>query len=504
VTAKQSRRKRSGSRFDFGSDDIGSTEQTGTLNELLEGINVDRGLDVPGRMVTIHSLRHVLPLLSRISGRKYKSTTEVLPMTTLKTIKLLYTENRLLNQKQSKVASLHEQGIGEVPKVKGTHLINLIGIPTNTKASMESATGTTVTRDSRGRETIERLCSKLALEIPPDRLKLSNLFFSASKTRAPAEGVIAYIEHTNDAVYRDLTDSISGDPKALGSKFKDLAKFIYNMPSYGIREDAKPTPLHEQLYVHLQSLGFIHYAIHQQEFVKNVKIKASGKPPTRAEITSLFMTLCHAIGDDATPDSQSFCANDVCQVIDKHSEHIKNLVEKVTGLPTRRQGLMEDAPRAVIILRSYAYRCFDKTSPSEPILSLHDIVAALCSFRYQQSERTPYQPKWPSQEASEGRATKAHFDKGLKITSSNTKPHIFQGVFLIYYDRFAQYKAAFDRTTPVYQGWMAFQYARLHAYIGILKLRDIYRFSLAACYFDELCTEEARSVTKDYESRSLM
>ena len=504
MSAKQSSRKRSASRFDFGSHDVEFTEQTGTLNELLEGINVDRKLKTPGRMVSIHSLRYVLRLLSGLSGRKYKSITEALPMTTIKTIKLLYVENRLLNTKNSEVASFHEMGTKKVPEDKGTHLLNLIGIPTNTKASMESASGTTLTQDSRGRETIERLCSKLALEIPPDRLNISNLFFSPTKTRTPTEGVIAHIEHTNDAIYRAITDAISGDAKALGSTFMELAKFIYNMPSYEIREDATPTPLHEQLYIHLQSLGFIHYVIHHQEFIKNVEIKASESPPNREEITSLFMTLCHAIGNDATPDSQSFCANDVCRVIDKHSDHIKNLVEKVTGLTTRRQGLMEDAPRAEIILRSYAYRCFDKTSPSEPILTLHDIVAAMCSFRYQQSERTPYQPKWPSQELSEGRATKAHFDKGLKITPSNTKTHIFQGVFLIYFDRFAQYKAAFDRTTPAYQGWMAFQYARLHAYIGILQLRDIHRFFLVACYFDELCTQEALSVAEGYAARTLM
>lgn len=267
--------------------------------------------------------------------------------------------------------------------------------------------------------------------------------------------------------------------------------------------------------LHLQSLGFIHFALHHKKFVNNTLITPGQKRPIYKEIKALLMTLCRAIGDDVTPDAQLFCVSDVYRIIespskhdrhliDKYSEHIRPVVEQITGFATRRQGLMNDAQHAALILRSYAHRRFNETSVDARILTIHDNVAALCSLRYQQTVRTPYQPKWFSQGASEGQNTKIHLDKGLKCTTSNPKPYIHQGVFLIYYNRFAQYKAALDRTTAVYHGWMAFQYARLHAYINILQLRDIDRIIMTAYYFDKLCIEKAQSLAKAYTPQSSM
>lgn len=507
--------KRPAPRFDFGNHEVESAKQTGTLKELLDELDEERGGCETETKLSIHSLRHILPFLGRLSGKEYTSTRELLPVTTLKTIKLLYVENRRLNPKTSHPVSQSESKPSDTLKEKGIHLLDLIETPTADRASMESATGTTVAPNKRGRDAIERLCSQLALEIPAEKLELANLFFSQTQTRTTSEGIISYIEYTNDAIYREMTNSIPDDPKVLGSAFTDLSKIISCAQSYKIRDDVPKTPLHEQLYIHLQSLGFIHFVLHHQRFVKNTLVKPRSKRPNYNAVKDLLMALCHAIGDDVTPDAQLFCLSDVFRVIekpseydkhliDKYSGHFRHVVEKITGLSTKPNSLLDYAPRVEKILRIYALRRFDSTDRGARNLTIHDIVAALCSFRYQQEAKTTYQPKWFSQEVSEGRNIKNHFDKGLQSTLSSPKPFVYQGVFQIYYNRFAQYKAALDRTTSIYQGWMSFQYARLHAYINILKLRSIHHVSAAACCFDELCKEEARNIVNLHTSRSLM
>lgn len=487
--------KRYAPRFNFAHYEIESADQTATLKELLDEINTERGLKTPGRQVSIHSLRHILPFLGRLSEREYKSITEPLPLTTIKTIKLLYVENRRLNTSEPEDDSSDKAKSGRKANEKGIHLLDLIEIPSYDKASMESATGTTVAQDAKGREAIDRICSKLAVEISPQKLESSISFFGQKKTRTTSEGVIDYIEYTNDIIHQELTKSIPNDPKALGNAFVELAIFTYRASNYKVNGEAPKALLHEQLYVHLQSLGFVHFAMHHNKFARSTKIAPDKKPTISKQVEDLIAALCDAIGTDVTPNSRSFSTNDVCRIVENHCAHIKLIVEKVTGLPTRSQGLKSDAPRAEKILRSHAFRSLDSIDLDAHNLTLHDIIAALCSFRYQQTARTPYQPKWFGQEMSEGRSTSIHFDKGLK----STKPHVYQGVFQTYYYRFGQYKAALEGRTIIHESWMEFQCARLYAYINILQLRGIYHFHEAACHFDEICTLEAIRIAQRHQ-----
>lgn len=493
----RSRGRRAVPRFNFGHYEIESADQTATLKELFDEINHERKISDSWLMVNIKSLKHILPLLSRLSGREYKSITEPLPLTTLKTIKLLYVENMLLNPRQYKTKTTNKTKSSAPTPDKGIHLLNLIEIPTCDTASMESATGTSLAQDARGREAINKICNTLALEIP-----LSELFLYSTKTRTHSECLIDDIGRANEVISQRLVDAFPENPDARGKAFRDLAKFILRNSEKTPHPSLLETPLHERLYVHLRCIGFEHFVLHYFKFIRRIKIKLDENPSTQSQITTLFSALCNAVGNETSPKLQLYSYSDVWKFVQNHSEHITPLIAKITGLPTRRKSLVEDARRAMMILRSYAYRRFDTLNHDARVLTIHDIIAALCAFKCQQSIKTPYQPTWFGQNTSEGHATKKHLDKFIDqalmelLEKRERNLYAYQGPFQIYYHLFAQYKAHLDGTTQSHRGWMKFQLTRLCAYIEITRLRDIGGFIESARNFDEICTLEATRIAQ--------
>ena len=85
-------KEESGPRFDFGSKSALGDSQTGTLKELLGEINRERALE-NAIEIDLKSLGTVFKFLTKITGREYKSITQPLPLSTLKTIKRLHLKN---------------------------------------------------------------------------------------------------------------------------------------------------------------------------------------------------------------------------------------------------------------------------------------------------------------------------------------------------------------------------------------------------------------------------
>jgi hypothetical protein len=454
--------------FDFGSGDV-TRDQTATLKELLAQINA-ANQPASGTEIDIKGLGPSLKFLSRITGREYKRITENLPLAFVRTVKLLYVTN----------------------EAKDIQLFKLIG-PPGIKPTMEFPSGASIARDKYGALVIETLSDRLATDIADDKVRSINEHFGVAAGRTPAERLNAHIERTNDAIYRLLTTGLRDNNLPLANAYYRIAREIDRV-SYST-DAGHETPVHEALYAYLHGLGFIHFALHHRNFFREVRVRHTIHS-IRYEAESLCQMLSKSSGTTVHPERYAFSVNNFHHLVAGYPREINALVRAATKLDTRKKVLFQNTLRAKKILIMHGVRCYDETDLDAPILSLMDIVAALCSVRYQQEVKTEYAPYWPGQ-VSQGKDPQRHFDKIIHPSD----PYQYQGPTQIYLYRFAEFRAAFTETMESFHGWMAFQIARFDAYVRILRLNDISSIIASSRHLDQFCLQVADDILGNYGSR---
>jgi hypothetical protein len=453
-------------RFDFGCNPDPDGKQMGTIKDLLAEINQQHP-SANGTEADIKSLGVTLKFFSHFTGEEYKRITVKLPLSTLKTIKLLYVTNN----------------------AKDVQMFRLIAPPhASEPATMESATGASIARDKYGAAIVEILSNQLALEIGGDKLKPFYDLLKNSGKQSVAEELNAHIERTNDEIYRLLTSRLGNDNIRLADACYRLAKEI-DCVNYTKAEDADPAPLNEAIFAHLQGLGFVHFALHHRDFIKTIRISQTIHPIDTA-VNALCQTLSDAKGATVLPDERLFSVNNFHHLVAGYHRELISLVRAATKFNTRKKTLFENTVRAKRILALHVYRCYDETDLDAQLLSVFDIVAALCSVRYQQGVKTEYKPKWLGQ-VSKGKDPQAHFDKTIDLDD----PFQYQGVIQIYLYRFQEYLSAFTGMTESSHAWMSFQVSRFDAYARMLQLNDINAIIASVYHFDEYCIHHARVVS---------
>lgn len=459
-------------RFDFGSNIDPENNRTGTISELLTEIN--RGYNPrSGEPANFKSLKPTRDLINKVTRINFRRATDQIPLSALKTIKLLFMTNH-----ESKQMNLFSRI--EPPAISG-------------KPTMDSATGTSIARDKDGAAVIQTLSSQLALEIEADKLESFHDLLKNSGKRSAAEELNAHIERTNDEIYRLLTSRLGNDNIRLANACYRLAKKIDDV-RYTKAEDAGPLPLNEAIFAHLQGLGFVHFALHHRDFIKKIRVSQTIHS-IDTEVNALCQTLSDVKGATILPDERTFSVNNFHHLVAGYHLEFASLIRAATKLDTRKQTLFENTLRAKRILASHGYRCYEETDLDAQLLSVFDIVAALCSVRYQQEVKTEYEPKWVGQ-VSQGKNPQRHFDKAIDLDD----PYQHQGVFQIYAYRFSEYLAAFTKKTESNNAWMAYQVSRFDAYTEILQLNDLNGIVASAHHFDEVCMQEAMSIADTYAS----
>lgn len=458
-------------RFDFVSDSDLDQPKTGTVAELLNEINREYNPD-SSELAYFTSLDRVLGLIHEITGVAVPSSTTPVPLSTLKTIKLLF----LTNHKNKR------------------HLIGLIEPPSaDNPATMEFCTGTTVSRDKKGAELIYSLMSALEREIAPEKLAQLSELAAPRDLASFSEALTSHIEQTNDTVFGILSSQIVADSRGQANAYYALSKAIDSM-NYR-RSGDELTPAHEAMHCHLVTLGLQHFILHHRTFIKDILAKYRIKP-----IAGQCTHLCHALSElrkgPVDPNEKIVSVNDCAKLVAVYHKEFNSLVKDATGFDTPKTRFFENISLAQAILASYGYRSHDESDLDSKLLSVFDIVAALCSVRHQQKDGIDYIPYWPGQK-SPGTSPQAMFKKGLR----KNDPHQHQGVAQIYLYGFSEYQAAFTNTTESYRGWMAFQVSRLDAYARIFKLRQVCGVVASARHFDEMCLHEAERIASDYASR---
>lgn len=468
--------------FDFGSNLDPEHNRTGTISELLTEINQNYNL-LGGDQATLKSLKPTCDFLNKVAGITIRNTTDQTPLSTLKTIKLLFIVNHE-NKEMNLLSRIKTPTEARGPKKKNR---NKSEIP-----SMESATTSSITRDKSAAAIIRHLSDQLAKEIGTEKLKSFSELMKNSAKQSTAEDLNAHIERTNDEIHRLFIGQFGNDNIRLADAWHRLAEEI-NRLNYTKVDDAEPPPLNEVIFAHLHGLGFIHFALHHRKFIKTI-LAPKTIHPIDTEVNSLCQSLGEEAGRTIISDDELFSVNDFQPfVVDYYREFIY-LVKAATELDTRKITLFEHTLRARKILASLVYRRYGETDSDACRLSVFDIVAALCSVRYEQKVKTKYEPVWSGQ-VSQGKSPQAHFDK-----ADSDDPYLHQGVFQIYLYRFSEYLAAFTKKTESNNAWMAYQLSRFDAYTRILQLNDINGIVASVHHLDGVCSQEAMSIADTYAS----
>jgi len=442
-------------------------QATATLDDLLFRINVEQD-KLNGELATSRTLKRTLDFLQSAIGLVVSLKDEPLPIPALKTVKLLFLADA--NNSRNVIALLTAPQRGD-------------------DATMEFSTVTTIPRDREASAIVESLIDSLSKEIAPDRLRMFSALMGDLQDHSVAERLILLAERTGDEVFHTLSEVLSGDEVALSDAFRGLTTLLDNFRVS--RSDKHDAPANEALYVHLQTLGFHHYALHYPQYMEQTRICGE-----LAAIEAEADALCRfAAGSDPHhgPDKRVFSVSTVRSLIQAWPKEIAALIAKTTGFATSIKQLKGNQDRAKVLLASYALRSFDCDDLDAPILSVYDIVAALASFRYQQEAGHEYQPYWHGQ-VEQGKSPQRHFDKGLNCRG----PHQHQGVMHVYLNRFYEYQAALTGTSASHRAWMQCQVAMLNAYRSILKLNDIMAIVMALTSLNFVCASYAKDCVLEH------
>lgn len=444
-------------------------DSVGTIEELIEELNIEYP-KMNGENINMESLAGALRFIKGTTGQRISDQYEKLPISTIKLIKLLYVEN----------------------EKSGMHLFRLLSSPGELSIpTMEFSTGTTISRDISTANLIDSIASKLSLEIPEDKLDLFRKMIGDDEKKSSSEKLLRHIERANDVIQRIFTDRIVDDDLGMAGAYRALSRYVASHDIRGV--PGAVTPLNEAVFVHIETLALQHFILHHKEHLERIRIE--GKI---GSITSDLFRFCETLAEQfevpkVDPFEGIFSVKNFHHVVMAYPSEFASLVKSATGLDTRKKRLYENTARSRAILVSHVYRSFDENDPDAPVISLVDIIAALCSFRVQQEIKTQYSPYWHGQK-SQGADPQRLFDKGLRVRD----PHQHQGVFQIYYYRFLEYRAEFSGTSSSHNAWMAFQLSRLDAYLRIVRLNGIIRIFTASTAFDYLCMERAMEIAMNY------
>ncbi|PAM64644.1 hypothetical protein CEK00_09415 [Stenotrophomonas maltophilia] len=355
---------------------------------------------------------------------------------------------------------------------------------------MEFSTVTTAPRDTDAYKLIQTLCDSLAVEIDPSNLSALKQMVFRKQKHSVAEELLLHSERTNDEVSQILHEAFDMKEEILVSAFDSITEHLEQFRVQLIEEMSPSAG--EAMYIYLQTLPFRHIIQHYPRHLEAIRIHGEiGNIEEDAE--RFCQVAAHGARYHHGPADRVFSLSTFQHLMLEHSEAMCELVQKATGIPTTVRQLQAYRDRVRPLLTSYAYRSFDCKDPEATVLSVYDVVAAFCSFRYQQERGQDYKPYWHGQ-TDQGKNPQRLFDKGL----SDDQPYQHQGVMQIYPNRFYEYQAIFTGTINSYQAWMRYQIAALGAYLSVLDLKSIAAIATGLNTLNVYCVTLAKDLVIDH------
>lgn len=438
---------------------------TGTIKELLAEINRERNSG-DGVELDLKSLGPALTFVSALTGRSYKSITELFPVSTLGTIKLLYDENE-------------ESGI---------QLFQYLTAPRHgAKPTFEFRTTGAAPRNAYRVKVVNDLLEKLKSGIADERLrKIETSLLTASK-------LLECIDLENREILGPVYGLYNHDDDFIISALSHLTEVILR---YTIRHPASTIPLDELVYTNIRTLPFLHFVAKYKEILETARIEEDkGQASPRIEEFCIKVGVMR--GMDLRPGTPVTSIMQFPALFEAHSRDFIRLVQEATGLPTQLRDLRDKLDYASKVLHMYVLHQNGKPPLEATVLSVSDCIAALCTVRHQQDAKTKYRPFWLGQEGTDIQTSVLRqLENGRRIEELYEEDYIPIGINQLLYSRFCQFHAQFNAQQGRHKAFQAFQVARLEKYAECLASGDIDQIDSSVYAFNLFCARQAISLAQ--------
>ncbi|MBB6188215.1 hypothetical protein [Rhodanobacter sp. MP7CTX1] len=458
-------------RFDFGKEFDPSGEQTGTVKDLLEELNyekfktaagthAERG-DSNGTSVTFDSLSGVFEFLNDVTGMSQPKLAQDIPLSTLKTVKLLYVTN----------------------DTNDTQLFRLLKSPLRGgKPSLEFYTTETPSRNQKGIAIVDHLLSTLSIEVDPAVLRRINISFLTYPK------LLECIAQENLEILEPIYERHHGQSASIAKAIAHLAEAVKHYKPMPHRSDR---PLPEALYTYLRILPFLNFVGEYQEVIELSRV-GNQVDPILDKIDNFCSELSIAMQSEVHHNTPITSVEGFPAFVDSNSLALAKLVQHATGIASERRDILKIVNASSKVLCSYVHHEWGIISLDTKNITVVDCIATLCTIRHQQKVKTNYSAYWLGQEQSDkGTSVLRQMDDARSSEELFEHDYIPHGINQLLFSRFNQFHMAITGKTGRYSAWMELQLARLTKYAECYQSNDVSICDDAVQRFYEYCTREA-------------
>ncbi len=463
------------SNFDFGIKSDTDGDRKWTIKDLLDELNYEKfrtatGVeakksDSNGTAVTYDSLSGALKFIDEIAKTGKIKQAQAVPLTTLKTIKLLYN----MNEGSDK------------------HLFTMLKSPLRAdRATLDFYTTESPSANSKGNSIVKHLLSSLRKEVDP--LVLSGIdtsFLTYSK-------LLECIAKENEEILGPIYKKHSAHPKSLTRAFNFLAELI---KKYEQRTRLTPeNPVHEKLYTYLRALPFVHFVKEDQYIAKLAEVKDNINN-IDIDIDNFCNDISKVRGVSVLYDTPIVSINSFPAFVEENTLILAKLINSATGISSEKRDLLGIIKKASKLLCVFEFHQWRDISLDAVNLSVADCVSALCAIRYQQKVKTNYSVYWPGITQNEKGTSilrQMEESKGCEeLFEFNYIPH---GINLFMYHRFSYFYMALTGQLERYLAWKRLEAERFNKYIECYRSNDVCVSDKAVFNFDLFCRLAAEHV----------
>lgn len=340
-------------RFNFGNNPDPAGKQIGTIKELIAELNQERS-DNSGSAYDIKSLGTVLRFLSSITGKEYRSITEIHPLSTLKTIKLLRRESRYID----------------------AHLIKLLEFPEgDSHGTMDFLTMPSSPEGEDIKRQISRIIAGLETEIDQVEIEQINAIGDPRKfrehfrrdTNEAVDDILLTHIHIEDELMKDADDYLAEKTR----QFLSLINPLKREPR-----------AHVATCVYLKILDYVH----RLHFQLATKLSIPHDRPI-SNISLSFEKVCADISTqldrDILKDTNFLSICEMCDFCNRHMAPLVEIVTKASGFDYDNRAFKQDIDRAILVMLIYLGQAKLPVAPESKPIGIVHVVAAFASVLHQ-------------------------------------------------------------------------------------------------------------------------
>lgn len=402
-------------RFDFEKNQKSNQPETSSINELLAELNHEIShtsggslapkSDASTKEITRKDLKGAIDFIKNALGEEIPPGNCTLPISTLKTIKLLYLKN----------------------DSSDSQLFRRISKPGTVKATLEHWTERNTPRNERTIKSASHLMSILKLDIGEERVKHIHI------NRPTPSKLLEYYALQIKELIEPIYMAFAGNDEAIASAFMFGAHQIESYQPSNALPGKEGAPVHERLYIYLLTLPFLHFVGEYQQVVESENDELS-----KYKIEPLF---AHAISSPTECDALLRPVTSLAAIhsfLQTNANELARLVHQATGYELRSSEITNIADETQKVLHAYVFHEWHRTDHDVVNVSMADCVAALSAITIQKKIKTKYTPHWIGQSSSDRTVSRllSHLDNSRDIAELYEEDYIPQGAMITLYHRY--------------------------------------------------------------------